>query len=369
MVMPGLAQPREAFADPKQRGQLVAQGSGFLELQLIRCDFHFLFQSVYVARVGAIEERAGGADLFAVFALRRKRSARAEAGAEFIPQAAWRVQHGEKFLLLGEVHRLGLRTITQFEKVVDPPCGFTCHCGPFQGAEDRVFFPTRLPRHERERCGFAAQAQVDVALEARHSFDIKARHPTADQFQLADERGEFAGAGFPDNRPRAADDSPRFFLAVAMAEIAQQSLAQYRGLADVDESAVPVEHAVDARKGRAKLADAAAQVAAAFGADVLERGVVAVGPVAVGAEAEEPAAEEESVRRDFIHSPRSVVRCRLQRTRYKVQRTTDNRDWGTADVRRPLAVRARAPERSPSIDPGPYLRRSRLPTNLLRRLF
>src|SRR5579859_3270887 len=299
MMMSRFAQPVQSLADPSERSDLVAQGGRLFELQLHRCRLHFFLHSLQRAKIGPIKKRARGTNVLAVGRLGGERSAWAKARSQFVAKATRRVQHGEKFRLFGKMHRLRFRAVTQLEQVVHAACGFAGHCGPFEWTENGEFLAAGLARGKCKGSGFAAEAKINVKLVARHALHVVARHPVPDQFQFANQCREFTGPGLPDNRARPADDPAGLFVAAAFTKIAEQPLAQYFGLADVNESAATIQHPVDSRRRRAELSDTLAQFASAAGGDVLKCGIIAVGTMAIRPEAVKLPAEKESIRRHF----------------------------------------------------------------------
>ena len=129
-----------------------------------------------------------------------------------------------------------------------------------------------LARQEDVGRGPAAEADVGAAEALRLALDVADRPPAPDQLQLAQQRAEFAAGVLPDELARRPDDAAGFGRPALGAEVTQQAGAQRLRLADVDQVAVRVHHAVDAGTARAFLADAGLELA----------GAAAVHPAAAG---------------------------------------------------------------------------------------
>jgi hypothetical protein len=110
----------------------------------------------------------------------------------------------------------------------------------------------------------AAKADEGHAAAQRLQLDVPAWPPAPDQLQLAQQGGELAGLRFPHNRLGLTNDPGRPAVAALDSKVAQKAGAQILRFADVDDLAVLVEHAVDARFARAEAADFAAKLPGAF---------------------------------------------------------------------------------------------------------
>jgi hypothetical protein len=81
----------------------------------------------------------------------------------------------------------------------------------------------------------------------------------ADQFQFAEQSGELAGPRFPGHSSHLLHHVIRLGVAIPLTEVAQQSIAEILGLANVYEIAKFVDHAVDAGSSWSFLADSCPQ--------------------------------------------------------------------------------------------------------------
>src|SRR5215469_11897836 len=90
----------------------------------------------------------------------------------------------------------------------------------------------------------AAEADVTPAATRRLTLHVEARLPAADQFQLAEQGRELARRRLPHQLPRLVDDSPRLRIPAARAEVPEQARAKVFCLANVDQVADHVHHAV-----------------------------------------------------------------------------------------------------------------------------
>jgi hypothetical protein len=128
-----------------------------------------------------------------------------------------------------------------------------------------------FPRQEDVRSGPTADADVVAPPAGRLSLDVVARPPPPDQLQFAQQSRELARQRFPDDDARLLHDAAGLGVAALRTEVRQQPGAQALGLADVDQLAALVEHAVDAGPTRTAQADALAELPHAFAAHLPRR--------------------------------------------------------------------------------------------------
>jgi hypothetical protein len=119
----------------------------------------------------------------------------------------------------------------------------------------------RLRRDKRPRRRPAPQANIHAAKPPRLADDVEFRPIAANQFQLAQQRGQFVRGGFPYQPYRMSNDPRRPLVAVVGLQIAEQPISQRFRFTDVDHFAVGVEHPIHARLRRAKMPHRAACIA------------------------------------------------------------------------------------------------------------
>ena len=244
------AQAGQVTVQPLQRFEAVAKHRRPLERLPRRRLGHVAAQGVQRRRVVPGQKGQRRPHLAAIVVSAARPGARAQTVADLVPQTRGGPQHREQFLLVGPDQFLGLRTVAQLEPVVEPAHRVARLGAPRHWTEGRRCCRRRSCRQEGIRRWPTADAHVAAPPAARLTLHVEARLPAPDQFQFAQQGGELVGHHLPHQRPRRLQDAARLGIAAVPPKIAQQPRPQALGLADVDQFAAPVHHAVHAGQAR-----------------------------------------------------------------------------------------------------------------------
>jgi hypothetical protein len=145
-------------------------------------------------------------------------------------------------------HHHGLRAVAQLVSVVQPFDGEFGPCSADERPEDMFRFRAGMPGdHQSRRVGFS-DCDVRILLSPRLPHDVKSRTETLDEFEFAEERGEFVRRHFPADRPRPLENLPGFVPAAFAAKVAHQPMPERFRLADIHDPAERIEHRIDTRQ-------------------------------------------------------------------------------------------------------------------------